>query len=426
MALLVAAETNPYFKKMADAAKAEAAKDGVDLAITSNKVGDSDEVQSNAIETAVASGVSTILITPAGPGVVPAIRKARAAGVMVLALDNPTTPNDAVDMAYVTSNRDAGQALGKYVAAKLAGAPAVIAMLDVFEGKVIQVDIDRDHGFLTGMGIAETNPNVNGASRRPASTPAAGITPVVCHQATQAAEDGGRTAMENCLSKNPDINVVYTINEPAAFGAYKALQAAGKTQGVTIATFDGSCGGMAAMKKGVISVDAQTYPAKMAELGIRAAVAYAKDKSIPKPSPRPDLFQSRHRAGHRHSRSPASIRLAAMRAANRASDLNRSFQLRGAGSWPTPWRPPHGERRIRQAPALPGAADPALHPRPSVGQPARGAGAQRHRLSRSWRPPFVPRTTCRWSCSRRLCWLPSPPVRRWSCCPAVSTCRSAS
>ena len=284
-ALLVAAETNPYFKKMADAAKAEAAKDGVDLAITTSKAGDSAEVQSNAIETAVASGVSTILITPTGPGIVPAIRKARAAGVMVLALDNPTTPNDAVDMAYVTSNRDAGEALGKYVAAKLAGAPAVIAMLDVFEGKVIQVDIDRDHGFLTGMGIPETNPHVNGAEPKTGKYAGGGNYTIACHQATQAAEDGGRTAMENCLTKNPDINVVYTINEPAAFGAYKALQAAGKTQGVTIATFDGSCVGMAALKKGVISVDAQTYPAKMAELGIRAAVAYAKDKSIPKPSP---------------------------------------------------------------------------------------------------------------------------------------------
>ncbi|MGO9918833.1 MAG: substrate-binding domain-containing protein [Isosphaeraceae bacterium] len=284
VALLVGAESNPYFKKMAEAAKAEAAKDGVDLAVAS-KVGDSDEVQSSVIETAVGSGVSTILIVPGGPGVVPAIRKARAAGIMVLALDNPTTPNDAVDMAYVTSNRDAGQALGKYVAAKLAGAPAVIAMLDVFEGKVVQVDIDRDHGFLTGMGIPETNPNVNGAEPKTGKYTGGGNYTVVCHQATQGAEDGGRTAMENCLSKNPNINVVYTINEPAGFGAYKALQAAGKTQGVTVAAFDGSCRGVAALKKGMISVDVQTYPAKMAELGIRAAVAYAKNKSIPKPSP---------------------------------------------------------------------------------------------------------------------------------------------
>ena len=146
----------------------------------------------------------------------------------------------------------------------------------------------------------------------------------MCHQATQAAEDGGRTAMENCLSKNPDINVVYTINEPAAFGAYKALQTAGKTQGVTIATFDGSCRGMAALKKGMISVDAQTYPAKMAELGIQAAVAYAKDKSIPKPSPGLTYFDPGI-ALVTDTPVSASIRLAAMRAANRASDLNRNF-----------------------------------------------------------------------------------------------------
>ncbi len=30
--------------------------------------------------------------------------------------------------------------------------------------------------------------------------------------------------MENCLTKNSDINVVYTINEPAAVGAYNALK----------------------------------------------------------------------------------------------------------------------------------------------------------------------------------------------------------
>ena len=29
--------------------------------------------------------------------------------------------------------------------------------------------------------------------------------------------------METCLAQNPDINVVYTINEPAAQGAYDAL-----------------------------------------------------------------------------------------------------------------------------------------------------------------------------------------------------------
>ena len=49
--------------------------------------------------------------------------------------------------------------------------------------------------------------------------------------------------MENCLQKNPDINVVYTINEPAAAGAYNALKKAGKEKGVIIVSVDGGCAG---------------------------------------------------------------------------------------------------------------------------------------------------------------------------------------
>ncbi len=45
---------------------------------------------------------------------------------------------------------------------------------------------------------------------------------------TNGNEEGGRKAMENLLQKDPDINVVYTINEPAAVGAYEALKAVGK------------------------------------------------------------------------------------------------------------------------------------------------------------------------------------------------------
>ena len=47
---------------------------------------------------------------------------------------------------------------------------------------------------------------------------------IICNEVTNGNEEGGRTAMEKCLQKDPDINVVYTINEPAAVGAYEALK----------------------------------------------------------------------------------------------------------------------------------------------------------------------------------------------------------
>ena len=66
------------------------------------------------------------------------------------------------------------------------------------------------------------------------------------------------TALENCLQKNPDINVIYTINEPAAAGAFNALQKAKKT-GVTIVSVDGGCQGIKDTARGVITATSQQY-----------------------------------------------------------------------------------------------------------------------------------------------------------------------
>ena len=43
--------------------------------------------------------------------------------------------------------------VGKYAAAKLAGQHAIIAMLDLYNNQIVSVDVNRDHGFLEGMGI---------------------------------------------------------------------------------------------------------------------------------------------------------------------------------------------------------------------------------------------------------------------------------
>jgi fructose transport system substrate-binding protein len=80
----------------------------------------------------------------------------------------------------------------------------------------------------------------------------------------------GQAGMENCLQKNPDINLVYTINEPTAAGAFKALKAAGKEKGVVIVSVDGGCQGIRDIASGAIAATAQQYPLKMAALGVAA------------------------------------------------------------------------------------------------------------------------------------------------------------
>jgi len=87
--------------------------------------------------------------------------------------------------------------------------------------------------------------------------------------------------MENCLQKAADINVVYTINEPAAAGAYQALKAAGKQNSVLIVSVDGGCAGVKNVKAGAIAATSQQYPLKMAELGVAAGVEYARTGKKP-------------------------------------------------------------------------------------------------------------------------------------------------
>ena len=224
------------------------------------------------IENAIAGGLDGILITPNGPGVNGAITEARDAGLFVIALDTPTDPADIVDITFATDNFKAGTLIGQWAAAQLDGEKAVIALLDDFTDKIVTVDYRRDQGFLTGMGIDTADPELNGdeASTGSYTGGAGGDYEIVCNEATEGSIDGGRTAMENCLTRNPDINVVYTINEPAANGAYNALDAAGATDGVLIVSVDGGCAGVQLVADGVIGATAQQYPLDMASLGVEA------------------------------------------------------------------------------------------------------------------------------------------------------------
>jgi len=114
----------------------------------------------------------------------------------------------------------------------------------------------------------------------------------VCHDVTNGNEEGGRKAMENCLQKDPGINVVYTINEPAAAGAYEALKAVGMESNVLIVSVDGGCPGVKNVAGGVIGATSQQYPLIMAAKGIEAIAAYAKDGTKPQPTEGKNFFDT--------------------------------------------------------------------------------------------------------------------------------------
>jgi len=288
--LITKNSTNPFFVTMQEGAKKAASAEGVKVTIAAGKEDGDEAGQVQAIEDAIARDDDGILITPNGPGVNPAIKKARDAGLYVIALDTPPDPANTVDITFATDNFKAGELIGKWTAAQLAGKPATIAMLDLFNDKIVSVDYNRDQGFLTGMGIDTKDKKKNGDEAKTGSY-SGGTYSIVCNEPTNGAEDGGRTAMERCLTKNPAVNVVYTINEPAAVGAQKALKAA-NVQGTLVVSIDGGCAGVQQVKDGLINATSQQYPVKMAELGVAAIKKIATGGDKPQVTSGLDFFDT--------------------------------------------------------------------------------------------------------------------------------------
>jgi fructose transport system substrate-binding protein len=286
VALILKDFINPYWIFMAKAATAEAAKLGV-LLETAAGTSDSDtSSQISAIDVAIAAGDQGIIISPNGPGVDSAINQAKKAGIYVLAVDTVPTPAGIVELTYATNNTLAGQLIGKYAAERLNGKAATIALLDDVTNEVISVDVDRDHGFLEGMGIPVGKPNINGFEPKSGHYKGGkgGSYTIACQLPTQGTTTGGQSAMETCLAKNSAINLVYAINEPSAEGAVKALQDAHKT-GVTLVTIDGSCANLPFVKSGAIAATAGQFPGKMADLGIQAIYNLVTRHVVPKATP---------------------------------------------------------------------------------------------------------------------------------------------
>jgi fructose transport system substrate-binding protein len=264
--LITKRDSNPFFVKIKDTAKKTAGDDNVKLLTAAGKSDIDNASQVAALAKMTADGAKGILITPAdSTAVVPAIEKARRAGVTVIALDTPTQPTSAVNALFATDNAEAGELIGRYAKAK-AVEKAIeprIAMLDLSPG--ITSGQLRHDGFLKGFGIKDGDPRIAGSV------------------STLGETARGEAGMKRLLEKDPGINIVYTVNEPVAFGAAAALKAAGRSNDdVILVSVDGGCDAIKnGVRPGVIDATAQQYPENMARLGVKALATAARGGKKP-------------------------------------------------------------------------------------------------------------------------------------------------
>ncbi|WP_137929318.1 sugar ABC transporter substrate-binding protein [Mesorhizobium comanense] len=283
--LVTKTDVNPFFVKMKEGATAKAKELGIRLMTFAGKQDGDADTQIAAIESCIGSGAKGILLTPNdSSALVPVITKAREAGLLTIMLDTPLDPANAADATFATDNFKAGELIGKWAAGKLGpeAKNARIALLNL-NPQQITVDYMRNQGFLKGFGIDIKNPTRIGDEDDPR---------IVGNAVTNANEEGGRSGMESLLQIDPDINLVYTINEPTAAGAYEAIKAAGRQGKVTVVSVDGGCPGVANIKEGVIGATSMQFPLLMASMGVEAIKTFAETGKKPEVTPGLDFFNT--------------------------------------------------------------------------------------------------------------------------------------
>ncbi|MGW3287302.1 substrate-binding domain-containing protein [Streptomyces sp. NPDC001002] len=257
--------SNPFFGTLGDATEAAAKAKGWKVMKAEAKVPGDSATQVTAIENMIAAKVKALVVTPANSTALNGVLKqARDKGILVLDVNSPLDPVGTADGTYATDNLAAGKLIGQWAKASSPSDPH-IAMLDF--DLTDQPSAGRHNGFLSGYGITIKSPLIAGSAL------------------TQATVDTGQSAMENLLSAHSDINVVYTINEPTAHGAYTAIKNKGLSGKVVMVSVDGACSGVQDVKNGIIGATAMQFPSKMGQMAVDATAAYLKDGTKP---PTPD------------------------------------------------------------------------------------------------------------------------------------------
>lgn len=251
--------SNPFFGTLEKATEAAATANGWKVMKAEAKVPGDSATQVTAIENMINAKVKGIVLDPANAtALVDVVKKARAAGILVVTVNATLTPLDAADATFATDNKAAGKLIGAWAKANGPASPQ-IAMLDydLSDGPAN----GRHVGFLAGYGIDDKSPLIAGSAL------------------TKGTIDTGQSAMESLLSAHPGINLAYTINEPVAHGASTAAKNQNKT--VTLVSVDGACSGVQDVKDGIIGATAMQFPSKMGTMAVDAIAAYVKDGTKP-------------------------------------------------------------------------------------------------------------------------------------------------
>jgi ribose transport system substrate-binding protein len=245
---------NPFFVQIARGAEAKAKEVNPNVKFTSLSSNYDVNNQTNQVDNLISAGVNLILLGAAdSKGIAPAVRRAKEAGVAVVAVD--VGAEGGVDATVTSDNRQAGQQAAQYIVDKLKGKGQIV----IVNGPPVTAVQDRVAGALDVFG---KNPEIKILSQ---------------DQNAQGSRDGGLRVMTDLLTANKKIDAVFAINDPTGIGCDLAAKQANRNE-FFIVGVDGSPDAVAALKsKGSLfeATPAQD-PYAMAQKAVEVGVGVMK------------------------------------------------------------------------------------------------------------------------------------------------------
>jgi ribose transport system substrate-binding protein len=241
---------NPFFVALAKGAEDQARKVNSNVKVTAIGFDYDLGKQFTQIDNFIAAGVDMILLNPGDANALePAIKKAQAAGILVVAVD---TAAKGADLTVTTNNVQAGEIACQYIVDKLGGKGDVI----IQNGPQVSAVVDRVNGCRTVFKKAP------------------GIKVLSDDQDGKGSREGGLAVMQGHLTRYPKVDAVFAINDPQAIGTDLAAKQLGRS-GIIITSVDGAPDIEAALKDAnspQVQASASQDPYAMAQLAVKLGV----------------------------------------------------------------------------------------------------------------------------------------------------------
>jgi ribose transport system substrate-binding protein len=250
---------NTYFVSLAKGATEEARKINPKVAVTAVSADYDLNKQFTQIDNFIASGVDLILLNAADPrAIAPAVKRAQAAGVVVIAVDVAAAGADAT---VQTDNIQAGKIACEYLADKIGNKGNVI----IENGPQVSAVVDRVKGCKE---VLAKHPDIKILSD---------------DQDGKGSREGGLNTMQGYLTRFPSIQGVFTINDPQAIGSDLAAKQFGRHEFV-ITSVDGAPDVVPALKGNTLVVSSSSQdPGGMGRLAVQIGVDIMNGKKPENP-----------------------------------------------------------------------------------------------------------------------------------------------